>query len=134
MADYGRDTYCTDQIKSGRLVSGNMLLAQALYRRLITPRGTLRGGEAEANYGFDLLGLLGTTATSADIASLPSQIRNELMKDERVDDVEATVVAAESNAVVTYEITITVEPVEGDEFEFVLSVDDVTVSFLGLAA
>lgn len=133
MADYGRDTYCGEQgIKSGRLVTGNLLLAQALYRRYTTPRGMLRGGEAEANYGFDILGLLGSTASADDIASLPAQLRNEGLKDERVEDIDATVASNDSNAVVTYDIQIAVTPVEGDEFTFVIGVDGVSAKFLGI--
>ena len=151
---YGRDTYCTDGVKSGRLVSGAILLAQALYRRLITVRGSLRGGEAEENYGFDIVGLIGANHTEGDKAALPSKIRNELLKDGRVEDVTVEVVASDTGANgivedvtvevvasdtgangIAYTITIDVVPFEEiEEFTFSVAVTKVNAAFLGLTS
>lgn len=131
--NYGIDSYCgTAGLKSGRLVTGNTLLAQALYRRLVTPRGTLIGGLDEENYGLDLVGLLGTVQAESDAASLPSQIRNELLKDERVEDVTVVVATSESGGVLAFTITIDVEPYYSDDFVFKINVADNTATLMGL--
>jgi len=132
MADYGTDVSCTDGLQTGVLVSGNRLLAQALYRRLITPRGMLRGGEKEADYGIDLVGLIGNINYPGMLAALPGQIRSECLKDERVSDVSATVEESEDSAgAVTYLITISVTPEDGSEFDFLMSVNDATAALFG---
>ncbi len=130
--DFGRDLWCTDSLRTGRFVSGIVLLGQALFRRLTTPRGALRGGEAEANYGLDLVGLLGSTDAKSLIASLPDRIKLELLKDERVSDVSATVSATYDGPKVSLTISINVESAAGP-FTLKLSVNDVTAELLGIA-
>ncbi len=71
MVDFGREISCTDSLKTGRFSTGARLVAEAAYRRLTTPRGTLRGGEEEANYGIDLTEMCGATNVKLLQASLP---------------------------------------------------------------
>ncbi len=127
--DFGRDVSCTDTMRTGRLVSGPRLVAEACYRRLITPRGTLLGGEDEANYGLDLGGLLGSSTSAAEVAALPGRIRNELLKDERVESVEALVTATTTAGSTSYVIDVTGTTAEGP-FELKLAVADVTLAVL----
>jgi len=131
--NFGTDTSCTDSLRTGRLVSGPRLVAEACYRRLITPRGSLFGGDDEANYGLDLADLIGSVSTKAQVAALPGQIQTELLKDERITSASATVTASKSGPSVTYQISISAQTDAGP-FSLVLSVSDVTVSLLGMQA
>ena len=59
-------------------------MAHALYRRLITPRGTLRGSEAAAAYGFDVSGYVGAVGYPAARQAFSALVTGELLKDDRV--------------------------------------------------
>jgi hypothetical protein len=73
----------------GRYINGIPLVGEALYRRYITPEGTLQGGPEEEDYGFDLAGLVGKPSTV--IPSLAARIEAEALKDERIRAASATV-------------------------------------------
>lgn len=88
---YGYDTSCTDGIDTARMVSGVELVAQALYRRLTTPRGSLTFTEAHLTYGFDVTQFVGLVGYQIAEQALPAQIENELLQDDRVDSVECAV-------------------------------------------
>lgn len=130
--DYGRDVSCTTSLRTGRLVSGRVLLAEAAFRRLTTPRGSLIGNADEANYGIDLLDLIGQPDTRSLLVALPGQIRTELLKDERFIDVTVTVTRESQGPVVTYNISITIETDDGP-FALRLSASEVDVQLLGIA-
>lgn len=130
--NYGREVSCTDSLKTGRYVSGVTVVAEAIYRRLTTPRGSLLGGEAEANYGLDLMGLVGTVDTKGAAASLPGRIENEVRKDERVETVKADVVRTVVGPSTTYTITINVTTALGP-FSLQMLVSAVTVELLGIS-
>ena len=131
--DYGRDLSCTDALTPGRYVTGTRLVGQALYRRLTTPRGMLRGGEEEAIYGLDLTELLGASLndTATEVASLAGRIEAECLKDDRISNVDVTVTPTVNGPSTSYEIVLFVESSEGP-FSLTLGVEDVTVSLLGL--
>lgn len=130
---FGKDVSCTDEMRSGRFASGLRLVAEACYRRLITPRGDLRGGDNEDNYGIDLTSLVGASNPKQVAAALPGRIQNELTKDERVVDVEVDIVQTVAGPSTSFVITILVETTEGP-FSLTLAASDVTVSLLGIAA
>lgn len=129
MTDFGRDTWCRDSLRSGRYATGVELVAQNAYHRLITPRGQLRGGEDEEDYGLDLVGMLGSVANPADAAALPGQIRAELLKDERILDVAATVTSSVGGPATEWIVEVTADTDEGP-FDLVISVDGLTVELL----
>jgi hypothetical protein len=129
--EFGRDLSCTDKLRTGRFATKARLVGEAAYRRLTTPRGSLRGGEEEQNYGLDLLELIGSASTKTDAASLPSRIRSELEKDERIETVEATVTRVQNGPATEFEIVIVATTSLGP-FTLTLAVDDVTVSLLGI--
>ena len=131
--DHGRDIWCTDSLRTGRTVTGTRLVAQAVYRRFITERGALRGGEDEANYGLDLTQLVGQRGGRAPAESIKGRIRNEARKDPRVLDADVTVVRSVSGAAESWEITIQGRTATGP-FELVLAVDEVTTKLVGLDA
>ncbi len=131
--DFGRELSCTTSIVSNRFVTGARLVAESDFRRLTTPRGMLRGGEEEQNFGFDLMEYIGSVAISRDAASLPSRIRNELMKDDRHISVDATVIATTaSNGGVAFDITINAKTHAGP-FTMTIRASDVSVDLLGIS-
>ena len=130
--DYGRDTSCTTSLRTGRFVTGARLVAEAIYRRLTTPRGMLRGGEDEANYGLDLTELCGATDIKTLTASLPGQIESEVTKDERIDSVSVEVLAVTEGPETTFTIQISCTLLEGETFELQLLASAVTVELLGI--
>jgi hypothetical protein len=130
--DYGRDNDCTTSVKTGRFVTGSRLVAQALYRRLTTPRGMLRGGEEEQNFGLDLTELCGSVRPKLAAAALPAQIRSEALKDERIESVDVDVLIVEDGPIVTF--TITINAVTGvGPFTLQLTASAVTVQLLGIS-
>lgn len=135
MADLGRDVSCTDSILTGRFSTGAQLVAEAAYRRLTTPRGMLRGGEAEANYGLDLTELCGATNARSIQASLPGRIRSELTKDERIEsaavNVAVNVAVSQDGPDTTFSITVECVTSDGP-FTLQLLASAVTVELLGI--
>ncbi len=132
MTDLGRDVSCTDSIRTGRFVTGARLVGEACYRRLTTPRGMLRGGEEEENYGLDLTELVGTTNIDSAAASLPGRIRAELEKDERVASVSVDVLVSKDGPASIFTITIEVQTLAVGPFTLVLLASAVTVELIGL--
>lgn len=133
---YGTDIWCVNGLQTGRFARGRALVAQALYRRLITPRGTLRGGPEEENYGIDLAGYCGQIGYANAIAAIPAVVRGELSKDDRVSEVSCEAASStDSTGMISLVLTITVRLVDEDEtFDLTIGVSDVTVSLLGIAA
>lgn len=141
MSGYGSEVWCLDGIISGRYARGWRAVAQALYRRLTTPRGDLwflvegyAQGSEEMAYGFDISEWIGTVGLETAIASLPSQIEAECAKDPRVAEVEASVVEVPPGpsdaGTITLEITIRVALVDSEEnFELSIAASEVD-SFL----
>jgi phage baseplate assembly protein W len=95
-------------------------IAEALIRRLITPRGALIDGP---NYGTDIRGMLNHGVTQQTLQSLSGAIRAECCKDDRVRDAQVAVTYTSSNslqvsiAIVPADPTITV-------FRFTFAVSD----------
>lgn len=127
--DQGTDTYCLDSLKPGRLVSGKMLVAQRCYRRLTTVRGSLRGGEDEANFGLDIAGFVGRTEDRDLPSMLPVAVKNELLKDPAVSAVDVVAVREANGGEVSWTLTITITCTSGD-VELIVSVNDVTAALL----
>ena len=70
MTDIGTDLYCiSDLDPAGRTVSGPEALAQAIARRLQTPRGALAAIGDDPDYGLDLRDYVGD-----DVGAAPSTI------------------------------------------------------------
>lgn len=129
--DYGYDTSCTDSLRTGRFSSGVKLVAEAAYRRLITQRGSLRGGEDEANYGFDLIGRLGSTTSASESAALQDEVQSELLKDERIESVTVSVSSVTKGPSVSWTVNVEATTALGT-FSLVLSVNDVTAQLLSI--
>jgi hypothetical protein len=129
---YGADTWAVNGVRTGRLVTGKLLVAQALYRRLITPRGTLFYDTA---YGFDLSEFVGEVGPELAAAAMPGRIRNELLKDDRVSSVDASVEVVTEGAETTLVVSITATLADsGETFTLTLGVSSVTTELLNIAA
>jgi hypothetical protein len=131
--DFGTDTLCLDSLRTGRRVTGVRRVAQRCYHRLITPRGMLRGGVDEGNFGLDLASLCGSAVTAELESAIGPRIRTELKKDPQVDTVDVDVVSTTVAGVVSWVITISATTAAGP-FRLVVGVSDVTVELLGLEA
>lgn len=138
-AGYGRDTWCFDSLQPGRYASGAQVVVQALYRRLITPRGTLLpledgGGDEESAYGFDVAGYVGAVGYPAAVEAIPAIVVGELLKDDRVQPtLTATaklVVGIDGEDAIDLDISGDLAD-ESGSFDFTLQVTDGAVRFLG---
>lgn len=84
---FGVDLACADDLDPMMSnVSGLRLLAEAVYRRLSTPRGMVLDAP---DYGFDVRSLLHKGMTAAERAAIPGLVRAEVLKDERIERAEA---------------------------------------------
>jgi phage baseplate assembly protein W len=131
--DFGRDTSCTTGRRTGRIVTGPRLVAEAIFRRLTTPRGRLRGGKGEQNYGMDLTDLIGQATSKARVAAMGGQIATEVEKDDRILSADVSVVATDIGPGVELTITVRSTLKSGGTFELVLGVSEVTVTLLGVS-
>ena len=108
-------------------VTGAELVAQACYRRLITPRGMLA---TDPNYGLDVAGYAGALGDSASVA-LPAMVENELLKDDRVLSVNVTASRAANATAETLTLTIRVQTTDPQiSFTLTIGVSDVSVEWL----
>lgn len=130
---FGTDVWCTDSIRTGRLARGRQVVAQALYRRVTTPRGMLRGGEEEGAYGIDLVGYVGAVGTALALRALPGIVRAEFLKDDRVADASvAATISRATPGVISVVLQVNVVLIgEGEDFSLTLSVDATSVTILG---
>jgi hypothetical protein len=131
---FGRSVWCVPGIGlvTGRFASGQVALAQSILRRLQTPRGSLRGGRDEERFGLDLPGLVGSTGASVAVVTLPGMIQAELLKDNRIAAVKATVTPTQTEGAVELLVLIDVTPAdESETFSLTLEVDAVLVTVIG---
>lgn len=130
--DYGQDISCgAAGLRTGTMVDGLTVVAEAIYRRLTTARGTLRGGEAEQDYGLDLKSVIGSSLTAGTSAALPGRIENEIRKDERIESVTVDVASTVDGPATTWTIRIFATTAVGT-FNLVVGVDDVSAQLLGI--
>lgn len=140
--DYGLDLSCTfttssvimpdastrtfdgfDVTEDFATVSGRTLLAEALVRRLVTPRGTLID---DADYGTDVRRWINDDVDDRIIAgTVAAEIDAELQKDERVR--RSTTTASFTNGLLT--TTTSIIDASGP-FRLVLRISDVTIEVL----
>ncbi len=134
MIGHGREQWCQDAVVTGRYVTGWLVVAQACYRRLITPTGMLRWGEEESRYGLDLAGFIGAVGDDAAVLALPSLVAAELAKDDRVADTLCTVARTQDAAgLVTLDLVIDVALKDaGGSFALTLSVADAKTTLVSV--
>jgi phage baseplate assembly protein W len=85
---YFRGDYRVTPDGDWKTVRGLAALRQAVYHRLITRPGEYR---ARPDYGCGVLDWVKQPKTPANLASLATRIRTQLLRDSRIDDVRVTV-------------------------------------------
>lgn len=126
-AQAGVDIDCVaDVTPQFLLASGIRNLANALLRRLTTPRGGLF---YDADYGLDLRDYLNAGLTDGEIGALAGAVGLELEKDERVAAAEVSL----SYAAGSLRIRCRVSTVDLGDMSFLLQVGQVSSSVLDLS-
>lgn len=119
--DYGTDIHCVDDVdRDLSLVSGPLGVAEAVARRLITPRGRLWYAP---DYGTDIRAYLNSELRPFQIAR---DVEAEALKDERVIAADAEVIRSTAD---TLEIRLLLTLGDGP-FAFVLTITQVSASVL----
>lgn len=88
---FGSDLSCADDLTAdmAELASDDpLVVAQATYRRLNTPRGALID---DPDYGLDVCSYLHKGMTPQEVRAIAGQIRLEVLKDDRVLEAEVRV-------------------------------------------
>lgn len=129
---YGSDVSLTTKLVTGRLLTGKAVVIEALFRRLITPRGSLY---YDLTFGFDASGLVGAVGYRRSAAVLGGMVENELAKDDRVINVrcEATLSTLDDG---TLQLLLDVDATlvdTGEDLSFTASVTDVSTELLTAA-
>jgi phage baseplate assembly protein W len=126
LPDFGTDLNFIEDIPlNDQLCSGLRNLGNAMARRLITERGSLKYAP---DYGTDVREFLNDGMTPPAIAALVAAVQQELESDERI--LRANVTATDQN-LATSSLTMTIQiDTEQGTFPLVLSVSDVTVELL----
>lgn len=123
---YGQDWSCTNDVDPGGLeVSGVLILAQALYRRIITPRGALI---YDPNYGFDIRQYLNADVAQGDVARIAFNVDTEFRKDQRVLRSASNVTFTAQGGLLTLFSSVT--PLAQNSFSLVVVATAVTVQLL----
>jgi len=127
MPDFGSDfSAITDIDAPLTVVDGTLGLGQALLRRITTPRGALWYAP---DYGIDVRAYINTTT---DPRVIEQAIESELLNEERIDDVTATLTVVSGSQLTdgqSWSIALAVETDEGP-FAFTLTIDLVTSTIL----
>jgi phage baseplate assembly protein W len=118
----------TDLSSPGTYASGKRAIAEAIARRLQTPRGNLL---SDPTYGYDLTAFLDADLGARDIAMITSNAQAECLKDERVAGATVTIALSATGVLV---VSIAIDPSVGLPFTFVLSVSQVTVQILQVSS
>jgi phage baseplate assembly protein W len=121
LSNFGTTWSCVSDItQPAVLVSGNQAVAEAIARRLQTPRGGLID---DPNYGYDLTAFINDDLTTPQLASIQSQVSAECLKDQRVRAAATTVTFFSGVLIVSIVLTTATGP-----FTLVLSVSAVAAN------
>jgi phage baseplate assembly protein W len=125
VTDFGIDIACVSDIDPGwQLVSGRPALAQALARRLSTPRGGLFYART---YGYDLRQWINADISDVDVFAIQATVEAECERDPRVRRASAVVLFSPASQ--SMRVSIAVVDADGP-FDLVLAVSAVTVEIL----
>lgn len=125
MADLGATISCLGDLDPMfRMVSGRKALAQEIANRLISPRGSYL---PDPSYGFDVRAFLNESVSPREVFAIESGIEAEALKDERIEDADATVTFDEAAGSVRIDLRLT--DAEGP-FDLVIAIDAVNLEIL----
>lgn len=102
-------------------ITSRRCIAEALARRLCTPRGSLDGSP---NDGEDLRTRLNRPLTSRELFDIQVAIQREAAKDERVQQAYVSLTYDAQNKRLVPDVTIV--PMVGEPFKFTLAIDQVS--------
>ena len=131
---YGTDIWCETDLHPRMLeVDGfaTLALAQALVRRLDCPRGQLLD---DPDYGLDIRGMLNRGLTAAELRAMPGQIRSELEKDDRVDQVVVTLSPSSTGSSLLIKVAVSAVDSRLGDFALTLNASSAEVLLEELAA
>jgi hypothetical protein len=130
MTDYGTDISTFPTLDTSfSLMTGRRVVAEAIARRLSTPRGKLFW---DRSAGTDLRGWLNDDLDPVrSPMAIGIAVEAECLKDERVAG--AQVAVSFDVRTRTLRVRIALELIDGDSFSMVLGVDQVTVELLEAA-
>jgi len=132
MTDFGRDTLCTDALRTGRYVTGVRLIAQRQYHALTTPRGALCGDERHRNFGDDLGELVGSDVGPALDAAIRAKVNRAASLDEAVRTATATIKSTQAgDGTWTTRVEVAYDTNEGPFTLVFATIADVTAADLG---
>ena len=122
---YGTDLSCVlDCTDDFAVVSGPMIVVQAVARSFITPRGSILD---DPDKGCDVRGLLNHGTPLADLRQMQTRLRAEALKDERVDTADVTCLLNANASELTVTARLTLRDARTTPFTFVLSVTSAEV-------
>ncbi len=116
---YGSDISCDSDVAFDVAevdAFSTLALAQAVVRRLDTPRGSLPD---DKDYGISIRQYVNKGTTAAEIQSLAGQIKNEIIKDDRVEALTVTV--RPSSTGTTLRVELAIQPVDAELGGFTLT-------------
>jgi hypothetical protein len=87
---------------TGKLVTGNKLLAQALLNRLFCQKGSYL---QSPNFGYDLMQFQNAAQKDINPSAIAAAIKIELIKDERVSDISCQVTFSQQVLRVKIQVT-----------------------------
>lgn len=102
-----------------REVRGRVALAEAVFRRLTTPNGSLPDFP---DYGYDVTELIGTSFNQSQVQQ---QVETQVLLEEEVDDVAAEVVLEDETVI----ISVAIDDGNGP-FDLTISVDELETSYV----
>lgn len=116
---YGSDlSLLVDLDALGAVVSGRLVLSQALVRRWSTPPGRLLD---DPHYGYDVTGEINDDLGPSDVASIGSNMDAEALKDQRV-------VSCLTSATLVNGVLMTVSTIDDGNGPFTLTLAITAVS------
>ncbi len=127
--DYGIDISVTNDIPSiFSLVSGPTLLANAAYRRTITPLGALSLIGGDSNYGIGAYAWLNSEITPSNVFSWQQRAITQYELDERIN--QATCVIDYDNKTSTLTMNVGLFPFIGQPFNLIIPIQNITAQQL----
>lgn len=113
------------------MVSGFRIVAEAIIRRWLTPRGGLVD---DASYGYDLTNAIGEDIGPSDLARMSQAAAEEAQKDERVRACYVTMgLITSGDGTPVLDVQARVETADGP-FILVAAVSEITVTLLQVQA
>lgn len=110
---WGSDLSCMDDLTEDCAELDGFdakIVAQSVYRRITTPRGSLLD---DPDYGVDVMQFLSSGMTTKELRAIEGQLHGEIAKDDRVDAVVCSAIFTQSTR--SLEIRIDASLVDSSE-------------------